>query len=207
MLSPIDIQNSNKTSGYDYVIVDHGGSLRPKPYRAEAGYRGGLSKGTKRGWRGPRRKTAHEAAWDYCNYRNGASLPVPATLKTANHGTVTGRLQTTHPKRAEAYRLLREAKADEGDNPAGYVYCITDGTKVKLGKSADHPQNRLKGLQTGNPRLLSLLGFKQVEDRHAAEATLHARHIDANVLGEWFEPTAAILKEFRIKGVTFSTHD
>jgi hypothetical protein len=198
MLTPSNIANDARKSGYDHVIEDHGGPGRiaSKPYRAEHGYRGGRAAGTARGWRGPRRALATEAAQDYCDYVNGNNITVKK-LVNAGHATVKPDVKkVTHPKRAEAYRLLAEAAADEGNDPSGYVYCISDGTAMKLGKSADHPQNRLKGLQTGNPRMLSLMGFKQVPDRTAAEAALHAKYHDTNILGEWFDFDKRILKEF-----------
>jgi hypothetical protein len=96
-----------------------------------------------------------------------------------------------------AYQLLKEAAAEENTDMTGYVYCISDGTAMKLGMSIGHPQNRLKSLQTGNPRLLTLLAFKQVPDRMTAEMELHVKYKETNLLGEWFAYDEAILKEFK----------
>ncbi len=122
---------------------------------------------------------------------------VPIRLKKANHAPAPARPHTvTHPKRTEAYRLLREAMADEQYTAEGYVYLISDGTAYKIGQSALHPQTRLKGLQTGNPRLLTLVNYREVSDRHAEEARLHVKFIKHNLLGEWFKPSTDIYREF-----------
>lgn len=119
------------------------------------------------------------------------------TVKKARHVAAPKRdKKPLHPKRAEAYRLLREADADESKDASGYVYLISDGTAYKIGQSAAHPQTRLKSLQTGNPRLLVLLGHHRVADRHAEESKLHTKHIKHNILGEWFHPAPAIRREF-----------
>lgn len=134
-------------------------------------------------------------------YREGVT---PATLKGAGHAPAPDDGKITrlkHPKRQEAMRLLREARADEKETAAGYVYCIGEeghDFAVKIGKSAAHPQSRLAGLQTGNPRKLVLLGFIKSKDRHKAEARLHKRFIKANILQEWFRPEPALFSFFNI---------
>lgn len=192
MLTPDKLRNDKRISGYTGVRYAPNPSGGGGAYQANKRVAPG-----KNGVRtlGPRRVTAEEAAQDHCDYVNSGAAPAATTLKSAGHKSAK-RNRPSHPKRVEAYRLLREANADEGDDPSGYVYLISDGTAFKIGKSADDPQNRLKGLQTGNPRLLILLGSKHVPDRAAAEAALHAKFHRYNILGEWFMRNVAILEEF-----------
>lgn len=148
------------------------------------------------GVNGPWRSTPEEAAQDYCDYVNSGALALAPNLTFAGHTTIKQDKQVS-PKRAMAYQLLKEAAAEENTDMTGYVYCISDGTAMKLGMSIGHPQNRLKSLQTGNPRLLTLLAFKRVPDRMTAEMELHVKYKDTNLLGEWFTYNEAILKEFK----------
>lgn len=71
----------------------------------------------------------------------------------------------------------------------GYVYAITDGTAVKLGKSADHPTLRLATLQTGNPRRLRLVAYTI----GLKEQVVHKLFRRDRLLGEWFRITARLL--------------
>jgi hypothetical protein len=187
-MRPADIQNPICKSGYAFVHYSTEiGHTRPKPFQAKIN--GGKV------WYGPRRATAIEAAQDYCDWINGSTIVIPSPrLKSAGHFTIKEDKGEVSAKKVEAYQLLAEATADEGNDPSGYVYVITDGTAVKIGKSAGHPQNRLKGLQTGNPRLLRLIAWAYVPDRKAAEVEMHVKFQSKNVLGEWFEYDEAILK-------------
>lgn len=69
------------------------------------------------------------------------------------------------------------------------IYVISDGEHYKIGYTAGEPRERLKTLQTGNPRRLSLVGTF-FGDR-AVEAALHARFSTIRVVGEWFALTVA----------------
>lgn len=196
MITPDDIRNPASVTGFDHVNRMEKKATR---YRGQA-YGG---KDTKAGhsWYGPSRKTALEAAQDYCDHVNQKGIVVRANLKTAGHSQPPQRSQ--HPKRIEANRLLREAAADESGDTAGYVYCVGEtGTRyaVKIGKSRTHPRYRLNGLQTGNPRKLKLLGFTKVPNRHEAETALHVKYAGLNLLGEWFRLTPEVLSEFAKEG-------
>ena len=171
-------------------------------------------------WFGPRRATAEEAAQDYCDYINGGKAPRPSKpqLKAANHDPVPVEKNPRTPSEAElaAREILRKERA-RSEGSEGYIYCIAekvtprptgkldaDGKPqmhepwpwaVKIGFAFD-PNLRIKGLQTGNARPLTILGMIRgtLED----EAKLHARYIDQNILGEWFRPTTELLSEFGI---------
>ncbi len=178
MLTPRDLLKPRNVSGYKQVGKVDGPSRSGVPYYQayERGGRGG-------DWKGPGRPTAEEAAQDYCDHFNGWKLAPVAHLKQAAHAAAPKSTRPTHPKRTEAYRLLREAASEEGNDLTGYVYLISDGEYVKIGQSAGHPQGRLVALQT-------------------LEARMHQRFWLWNVLGEWFKPTLPMLEEFDRKEIT-----
>jgi hypothetical protein len=65
MLTPHDLESDTNISGYKYVV--RAGGL--------SGYQASRNGGGRRdGWRGPLRKTALDAARDYCNYMNGNAV-------------------------------------------------------------------------------------------------------------------------------------
>lgn len=65
---------------------------------------------------------------------------------------------------------------------------------IKIGIARDL-NNRLKGLQTGSPDKLTLLGVIMPKTRTPLqlEDQLHARFADDRSHGEWFRPSAALL--------------
>ena len=67
-----------------------------------------------------------------------------------------------------------------------YVYLISDGTFIKIGRSAT-PERRLRALQSANARKLTLIASHRAP-RHV-EGLLHDLFKGANVRGEWFELT------------------
>lgn len=97
MLTPKDIENSDRKSGYrqvTYLKADkdsrwHGGG---KPYKAYAG------RGRKGDWKGPRRATAEEAAQDYCDYVNGLGV-TPTTQPYPQPTIDMGNITEHQPKR------------------------------------------------------------------------------------------------------------
>lgn len=68
-----------------------------------------------------------------------------------------------------------------------YVYAVSDGVFVKIGKST-HPGRRLDDLQTSNPRRLQLLvvapNTTALIGNH--EKAIHLRQQANRVRGEWF---------------------
>lgn len=87
-----------------------------------------------------------------------------------------------------------------------YVYFVVDSGAVdgedaiKIGHAA-YPWGRLRDLQTGNPRHLSLLRVIRVFGRARREANwraatleneLHARFAQFRICGEWFRSVDAI---------------
>lgn len=84
-----------------------------------------------------------------------------------------------------------------------YVYFVKEGddnSYLKVGIASD-PDRRIKELQTGNPRKLSLLGVIPCESKE------EARHIEKELLmrvekekrleGEWFEATDGVLSQIK----------
>lgn len=69
---------------------------------------------------------------------------------------------------------------------AGQVYLINEeGTdNYKIGKG--EPENRIKGLQTGNPRKLILVYTIKVKKPREVEYLLHSEMYHCQLNGEWF---------------------
>lgn len=83
---------------------------------------------------------------------------------------------------------------------SGYIYCISDGEYVKIGRS-HNPYQRLGILQPGNPRRLTLIGVIRTRDQVKKEKELHNKYRKQHVFGEWYEPTDRMLEAF-MKGGT-----
>jgi len=73
-----------------------------------------------------------------------------------------------------------------------YVYFIQEGKgnhgNIKIGKSND-VDKRLKSLQTGNPRKLTLMASikcKSPDDAFKLESKFHLKFQDKQIRGEWF---------------------
>lgn len=189
MLTPSDIRNPARQSGYNHVSMHRTGT----PYYGISDGSGHRAAG-RVPWRGPRRATAEEAAQDYCDYINGQKAVTPVQLKSAGHEGARDRLPKD-PEIQAALGVLRDAKGQR-EGRQGYVYLISDGTAYKVGYSTN-PWARVPELQTGNPRKLSLVSiFKgTVEDERA----LHIKYSADNILQEWFEASPALRAEFKDK--------
>jgi hypothetical protein len=74
----------------------------------------------------------------------------------------------------------------------GYVYFLGNREMgmVKIGYSADSPENRLKALQTGSPVLLERMGI--VRGDKSLEYWLHSKFKKDRSHGEWFRLSASI---------------
>lgn len=79
----------------------------------------------------------------------------------------------------------------------GYVYVMEDGTASKLGVSKHKPEEqRVRQLQTGNPRVINVYAYRYVEDYEEVETEAHRRLESRRTRGsgEWFavKPTEAL---------------
>jgi|13_taG_2_1085334.scaffolds.fasta_scaffold121632_2 hypothetical protein len=72
------------------------------------------------------------------------------------------------------------------------VYFITDGEYIKIGKAKD-PQERLNGLQTGNPKNLFIIAT--INGDEAVEYQMHHRFKQWHHRGEWFKATPEMIKK------------
>ncbi len=204
-----DIADKSRKSGFRYVSVGGGGR----------GFQGNLNGGGRPdGWRGPLRKHAAVAAQDYCDHVN-AHPAAPAGLKSAGHlvperrklddglSYVERKLLSTLQRR-QREGLLASSGAEGhvylvGEQPSfGRPYFHAGGTSfsveaVKVGYSFESPQFRVRQLQTGNPRVLVLLGY--VRGTQAREREIHDKFLAHNIVGEWFLPTIALLSEFGLE--------
>lgn len=71
----------------------------------------------------------------------------------------------------------------------GYVYLINqDDTDIyKIGVSKNEPSLRLKNLQTGNDKQLSIIFYLKSNCYTTLESTLHKTFQYDNIKGEWFK--------------------
>jgi hypothetical protein len=196
VITPDDLRNPSRKSGYNGVRK----SVGPKPYQANkrvaAGKNGILTIGT-------RRATARQAAQDLCDYLNNNAQSAPSGLKRAAHPKAK-RKQLTAAQQV-ALDILRDARAKP--KAMGWVYLVVEQHPgawkpsewvAKVGwTSKNPPEARLNDYQAGNPRKLVMIG--KIKGTKRKESNIHKRHIDKNVLGEWFRLDDALLSEFNLK--------
>jgi hypothetical protein len=198
MLTPKDIENPSRRSGYDHVRYKEGGGGRAaNNWSAEHGSKPSKPGNRSAVWNGPRRATPEEAAQDYCDYINGSGVSPAPQLKSAGHNGKREKL-SDDPEVQAALGVLKDAKGERAGNQ-GFVYCIWESKPgggmeyVKIGFSTN-PQARIAELQCGNPRKLVLVSMKK--GTREDERALHQKYIKQNVLQEWFRPTKELLLEF-----------
>lgn len=94
-------------------------------------------------------------------------------------------------------RYYSKLMCDNSEKPKAYVYFISDSQFVKIGSAAD-PFKRLVGIQTGNPRkvtLLYTLPCKTRDDASQLENELHQLYENYRLKGEWFDILPKIYKK------------
>ena len=195
MITPKDIENPKRKSGFDHVNDASGekdreiGRVR---WRAAAGGKPSYRQANT-SWRGRSRDTALEAAQDYCDYINGSNVAPAPTLKTAGHVYNIERAELD-PEVEAAYGVIRDYKAQKRGKQ-GFVYLIVEkgGRYGKIGYSVN-PQKRIAEVQTGNPRPLRLFGT--IPGTEADERAMHGKYIKDNALQEWFVLSDQLKKEF-----------
>lgn len=72
-----------------------------------------------------------------------------------------------------------------------YTYLVqaVNGGSIKIGKTKQNPEDRLKGLQTGSPEILQIVGLIEGD----IETKLHHQFKHLRQQGEWFENTPELL--------------
>jgi hypothetical protein len=72
----------------------------------------------------------------------------------------------------------------------GWVYFLSDGSKlIKIGWARD-PDKRIRLLQTGTPKRLRIIGV--IPGTLLTESLIHKRFSHARVTGEWFDRKTVI---------------
>lgn len=76
----------------------------------------------------------------------------------------------------------------------GYVYLLLEVNQHgeeyhKIGISINHPELRVKQLQTGNPNLIRVLSFYESVNFKKVERLMHARYLRTLAENEWFNLT------------------
>lgn len=199
-ITPRDLRNPKGKTGYSYV---QGDGSKTKPFQAFS-YRSGGGRTRPAEFLGSRRASAIESAQDFCDWFNGTPMNVPPALAAAGHEYTVDETDRD-PEYQAALGVMRDRKAQRSGKQ-GYVYLIVEDVKPrrgcvvrpmfgKIGYSTN-PQKRVAELQTGNPRLLKL--YATIKGTEESERLIHARHIEDNVLQEWFRLTDAVLSEFKV---------
>lgn len=93
-------------------------------------------------------------------------------------------MQLRHRMEARADATTRRALAAANDNAINYVYFITDGEAIKIGK-ANNPKSRLSGLQTSHYKPLRVLAT--MPGGEELERELHRAFDAFRIRGEWFK--------------------
>jgi hypothetical protein len=94
----------------------------------------------------------------------------------------------------DAARAPYEARTEE--LRVGFVYAISNGSHVKIGWSARHPElSRLRDLQVGSAPQLNVVGafVGTQDDEHSS----HERFCLHHIRGEWFHDVPEIRAFFR----------
>ena len=91
-----------------------------------------------------------------------------------------------------------------------YFFIEDSNEQVKIGRAKDIERRR-KGLQTGNPRKLLLLGWIRTDDDVRLEKEIHQNFSHLRGTGEWFDLDPAdilpILEHYGIDGFVGTTGD
>jgi hypothetical protein len=86
-----------------------------------------------------------------------------------------------------------DVKAETVNSAAYFVYALTDGSAIKIGKTSRHPAERLRALQTGSSRKLALLAYTT----GVTERYVHRHLWHSHVRAEWFECSPRVLAELK----------
>lgn len=93
-------------------------------------------------------------------------------------------MQHRHLMESRAAAATHSTLAAANDNAASYVYFITDGEAIKIGK-ANNPKSRLSGLQTSHHKPLRIL--MTIPGDEEVERGLHSIFGEFRIRGEWFK--------------------
>ncbi len=199
MITPSDIKNPKRKSGFNHVQSHGGGTPIAKRRWRGIAYRGSADR-SGRSWFGPSRANPDDAAQDYCDHINGLGAAAPVVLKTAGHEYTIDE-SDTDPEYQAALVVMRDRRAQRAGKQ-GYVYLITEELPggallyAKIGYSVN-PKKRVAELQTGNARKLVLL--YAMPGTEEDERRLHTKYVKANVLQEWFRITPELICEFPVE--------
>lgn len=134
------------------------------------------------------------ATW---NRRNGTALEI--VQRALGHSSIQVTQKYAHVDDSEVRAASNTISAITPENVVRldsrrrqFVYFISDGEAIKIGKSTD-PERRLKAMQVGHPKPLWLLGT--ITEARMTEAQAHAKFADHLVRGEWFKSTNAIVRD------------
>lgn len=86
------------------------------------------------------------------------------------------------------------------------IYVIGHDTAYKIGFSAD-PESRVKELQTGNDKIITLLFEMERKDANFLEKHLHRKFRKHRLSGEWFSNQNLTLQEIIVAIYGYTDYD
>jgi len=125
-------------------------------------------------------------------------------FKTTKLYVTKGPFYLTQSHKHKALKIIKQYRAHRrtASDCKQYLYAISDGTNVKLGRS-NNIKKRMSALQTSNSKKLVLLWEKytgrDIGRAEAAEKQLHRHCREYKIRGEWFNMNCMLLvANFRI---------
>lgn len=100
-------------------------------------------------------------------------------------------------EKVEKKKEKNKFKQKLNDINEGYIYIVSDGHFCKIGVANDNVDERIKGLQTGNPNKIILLTSLLCKNPYTIETFLHSLFSTKHIHGEWYD----ILELFEEKKV------
>jgi len=119
-------------------------------------------------------------------------------LKTTTLYVTKGPFYLTNSHKYKALSIIKKYRLQKrfASDCKQYLYAISDGTNVKLGRS-NNIKKRMSALQTSNSKKLVLLWEKytgrDVYRAEAAEKQLHRHCREYKIRGEWFNSQCMLL--------------
>jgi hypothetical protein len=86
------------------------------------------------------------------------------------------------------------------------IYIIGHETAFKIGFS-EHPEQRLKEIQTGNENQLEILFEMERKDACQLEKHLHRKFGKSRKMGEWFDRDTVTVQQVIVAAYNYTEHD
>jgi hypothetical protein len=130
------------------------------------------------------RSKAHSDLWRHIHAQQERQADGIRADRERQVDRLVAEAQLRHRHQASAAKANGKVMKAANDNATSYVYFITDGEAIKIGK-ADKPKSRLSGLQTSHHKPLRFLAT--MPGGAELERELHGVFAQFRIRGEWFK--------------------